>query len=94
MSRDKCDKSAQDILDLFFFPQHVMAYSVGQFLPDGDWEKLESLVDTWWGAYKDWERQDKLATAFGEQRLTVKGTRSGCREREDTGAYPGECPAG
>jgi hypothetical protein len=70
--RQSCDKSAKDILNCFFFPLEVIGHSLGEF--DGNWDNLEGLVDQWWKAYKEWERQDTLVAAYQEQRLTVKGT--------------------
>lgn len=73
MSRSDCDRAGQSILELFG-PQDRIRYSVGGFT--GDMGKLSDLVDTWWQHYKDWERDDTLADAYREQRLTVKGTSS------------------
>lgn len=72
MPRESCDKSAKDILNCFFRPKEVIGYSLGDF--SGNWDNLEGLVDQWWKAYKEWERQDTLVAAYQEQRLTVKGT--------------------
>jgi hypothetical protein len=70
--RESCDKSAKEILNCFFPPTKVIGYSLGDF--KGNWDDLEGLVDQWWKAYKEWERQDTLVAAYQEQRLTVKGT--------------------
>ena len=71
MNHDDCSRFGNAILAQFGRAD-VIRHSLGEF--DGDWNKLNDLVDQWWGAYKLWEAQDTLADAFKEQRLTVKGT--------------------
>lgn len=71
MNHEDCDRYGKDVLSHFGL-QNAIRYSKGEF--DGNWEKLNSSVDSWWQAYKVWESQDTLVDAFKEQRLTVKGT--------------------
>lgn len=39
---------------------------------DANWPVDEALVVTWWREYKDWERDEKIARAFGDNRLAIK----------------------
>jgi hypothetical protein len=71
VNHELCDQYGNEVLAQFGL-QNAIRYSQGKF--DGNWKKLDSSVDLWWKAYKDWERKDTLADAFKEQRLTVKGT--------------------
>jgi len=66
-------KLAREKILARFTPKDVIGYSVGTFKND-DWAGLENDVKAWWALYKDFERDDTLARAYADQRLTVKGT--------------------
>jgi len=61
----------EEILKIFGIT-NTMIYSV-QEPKKVVWETLEALVKEWWRDYQAWEKEDTLAKAYNEQRLTVKG---------------------
>lgn len=56
-----------------FGPRDILN-SVVNDLPPNEWRLLEEETREWWRLYKLWEADDTLASAFAEQRLSVKGT--------------------